>query len=130
LGSAEKGFKTLLDRAEVALGLGVAGVGLRQPLRDGQIVPVELFGLLGVPDGPAQVPELVVGDAQVALGFGVAGVGLRQPLRDGQAVPVELFGLLGVPNGPAQVPEVAVGSTQVALGSSISCRVTSVFSRL
>ena len=67
---------------------GVAGIGLRQPLGDGEAVAIGLQRSRKVALRHLHVADLVVRHRQIALPAGVAGIGLRQPLPDGEAVAI------------------------------------------
>ena len=72
-----------MDDRQIALPSGVAGVGLGQPLGDGEAVAVGFQRARRVALRHQHVADLVVRHRQIALPSGVAGVGLGEALGDG-----------------------------------------------
>ena len=70
----------VVQHRQIALPVGVAGIGLRQPLHDGEAVAVGLQRTRKVTLRHLHVADLVVQHRQIVLPAGVAGIGLRQPL--------------------------------------------------
>jgi hypothetical protein len=77
-----------IGHREVALPLGIAGVGFRQPLADGEV------GLIGFERAYKLALRLlnlgdpVVAHREIALPARVAGAGFCQPNESGEAVPI------------------------------------------
>ncbi len=86
----------IVREREVALGLGIFGVGPGQRLAQLQGLLVGMEGLGGLAEPEVYVAEPVVRDGQVASAPGVVGVGLGEFLEELQTLPVDLQGLLGL----------------------------------
>ena len=63
---------------EIALPVGIAGVGLGQAVGDGEAVPVGFQRLGEIALRRQHVADLLVGDGEIALPAGIGGVGLGQ----------------------------------------------------
>ena len=79
----------LVGHRQIALPVGVAGIGLRQPLSDGEAVAVGLERAARSPCATCTSPIRRTTPTDRVAG-GVAGIGLRQPLGDGEIVAVGL----------------------------------------
>ena len=72
----------------ITLPAGVAGIGFRQPVGNGEIGAIgrECAGKIALM--LLRGANLVVRNRQIALPAGIAGIGLRQQVSDVQSVPV------------------------------------------
>ena len=75
---------------EIALPAGVAGIGLRQPVKEDEAAAVGFQRARKVALRDLHVADPVVRHRQVALPAGVAGIGFRQPVSDRRAVLIGL----------------------------------------
>jgi hypothetical protein len=81
-----------LEKNDIKLPLGVAGIGLRQTFPNGETVAIGLQRSRQVAVGYQHIAKVVVQHRQIALPLSVAGVGLRSltmraattPMRDHQ----------------------------------------------
>ena len=102
-------YQSLSNPLQVALPSGVAGVGVGEPLPDGQGGGERGAGGGQIPAGHRQVPQFVVGDGQVALPLRVGGVGGGQPDRGWPGSPGRRCGRRSGPPPPPRRPRACCG---------------------
>ena len=79
----------LIGDGEVVLPMGIVGVGLGEPLADGEASAVGLkcLGEIALPH--KRIAQPVIRDGKLGLPAGIVGIGLCQPLANGKPFAVD-----------------------------------------
>ena len=99
---------------------GIAGIGFRQPVGNGETVAVGLERAGKIPPELLHVADLDVRHQQIALPTGIAGIGFRQPVGNGEIVAIGRERARKVALRQLHVADLFVRNRQIALPDGVA----------